>query len=303
MVFRTFNSWEVVAPVTMVFALAVAFLSISESGTGAEKRISDRHWKYGAILYCVAVWVGLSELFIAESLLGMIECLGGYASDAADAASRARSTFWIITAIWATIIYVATLYVRNRRISHINDAVMYGRSKADRRRRKREERKRRADAKKLKALRKLSQKSNIVYFVNIKDGSSSVKTTHIPKASKTAQKTSVWKLPLVKTSNAQKAKQEEHVSEPQPEDALKDYRIEKRTDLEVTYTDENGQKHSITEYLEDGACEYFVAISLKDDDEVPLFLGSGTPENAEENLRRYLTMELEKSDCSKHAAV
>lgn len=298
MMFRTFNSWYVVAPATMVFALVAAFLSIVEGNVGAEKRISDRHWKYGAIFYCVAVWVGLSNLFIAESLLGMIECLGGYANDAADAADRARSTFWILTAIWSLLIYIAASYVRNFHINYINDAVIHGRSKADRRRRKREGQKRRDDAKKLKRLQRLSRKGKVVYFVDIKDGGSSVKTTHIPKASKTTRKAS-----STKTHNAQETKQEECVPDSRLEDALKDYRVEERADLEATYTSEDGQKHSITEYLEDGICEYFVAISLKDENAAPLFLGSGTLENAEENLRRYLTMELEESDCSKHAAV
>lgn len=283
MMFRTFNFWYIVTPVTMVIAIVLALVSISESNTGAKKRVSDNFWRCGMICYCVIIWILLSKLFIAESLLGMIEALGSNDYDAAD---RARSTFWILAGVWAVCIFFGASFIRDCYIKYVNYVCTHGRSRADRRRRKRGEKKRREEAKELKKRRKLAE-SGKLYVVDFSNGGTSVRNI----AKKTAQAT---------PTSDQNVKQKEHTVKQQVEAAFKNYRIEKQTNLERVYTDQEGNKSCITDYLPEGVSEYFIAINLEREEEKPIFLGC---ENAEENLRRYLTMELEESDCSKHAAV
>lgn len=283
MMFRTFNFWYIVAPATMVIAIVLALASISESNTGAKKRVSDNFWGCGMICYCVIIWILLSKLFIAESLLGMIEALG---SDDYDAANRARSTFWIIAGIWSVFIFFGASFIRDHYIEHVNYVCTHGRSRADRKRRKRGEKKRREEIKELKKRRKLAE-SGKLYVVDFNKSGTSVRNV----AKKTAQAT---------PTSDQNVKQKNRTVEQRVEAAFKNYRIEKQANLECVYTDQEGNKSCITDYLPEGVNEYFVAINLKREEEKPIFLGW---ENAEENLRRYLTMELEESDCSKHAAV
>ncbi len=295
MTLSTFNFWYIVTPVTMVIAVVLAFASISEGSGKVKKLVPDRVWAYGMTCYCVVIWVLLSKLFIAESLLGMIEALGG---DAPDAADRARSTFWIVAAIWAGIIYACAFFVRKYYAKYVDYACKHGRSRADRIRRKRGEKKRREDEKELEKRRKLAENGKL-YLVDFSKGGTSVKRVAKKKVVKaTPAPKNIEQEPTIEQT-IPTAEQTTPTIEQQVEAEFEKYRIEKRTNLECVYTDEGGNKYFITEYLPEGVVEYFVAIRL-DREVIPLFLGW---ENAEDNLRRYLTMELEESDCSKHAAV
>lgn len=292
MILRTFNFWYVVAPATMVVAIVIAVASISEGATKAKKRISDRVWNRGIAWYCVIIWVLLSKLFIAESLLGMIEALG---RDGENVASRAKSVWWILAAFWAAGVYVSAQFIRSRYFKYVDYACSHGRSSTDRKRRKRDEKKRREDEKEMAKRRELAANGKLC-IVDFNSNGASVRRIVKKKIKKA--------IPAPGQNTEQEPTKEPIVEQTTPtveqqvEAAFAKYYIEKRTNLEDVYTDKEGNGYFITKYLPEGADAYFVAINLEQPEEMPIFLGC---ENVEDNLRRYLTEELEKSDCSKHA--
>ena len=257
--FSTFNFWFIVLPLTLLIAAILAIISIAEDRTGARKRVSDRVWKCGMAAYCVIVWVALSKLFIAESLLGMIEALGDYADNMDAAASRAKSTFWILTAIWAIALYIGAFCLRSWYADRVDDAVARGYSRADRKRRRRGKHKQRIARRELAARRKAAENGRL-YVVDFgKDGTSMKTVVKQEKATKQEAATQ-QKTPTPDTRRA-KSRTEQLVDE-----AIKGYRIEKWNDLKIVYSNSDGNKYYIAEYLPEGVNEFFVAINLKKED-------------------------------------
>lgn len=265
----TFNSWMLVAPLSLGVAIALAYFSVDNDILKQRKRISNCAWWVGTFVYFIIVSVVLAKMFIAESLLGMIEQLGG--DQIEGVGDLARILFWIVAIAWAALVCFIAAFIRTRRIKQA-DCENSRTSSAKRRRRWHEYARRKQASHKPVGYGKHGE----FRIINFKEASRAARV-----ASPAQRKTPVQAQPG-------KPHDEQHVAEENSPLIVGGYLIEKWNDTNISYTDDDGQKRSITDYIPDGTCEFYVAICCDDDSVAPLFLGSGTKEEARENLKRYL---------------
>lgn len=259
---RTFNSWFIVVPLTWFLARIFAFVSVTSDDIKAKKRISDLVWALSMVVYAVAVWVVLSKLFIAESLLGMIEYLGGNGSSVAG--DVARIIFYIVAAAWAIFICLNATRARKRHYDRIeNDYSLAPKTK--------KATTQKPVAKKSSNRSETPKSGNILFYDFEQRMSAKTEPTD-------EQKRAInYRVQM----------------------ALKNYVVLEMDNTKMSYTDDDGKEYPIAEYLPTGVYTFFVAANLKDESEAPLFLGTGTKEEAEENLKRHLEEEIKAQVCSK----
>jgi len=250
----TFNFWLPVMVLTLLVAVAIAYYSINDDILKAEKRISDRAWRVGTFIYFIAVSIILARMFIAESLLGMIEQLGG--DRIKGVGDLARNLFWIIAIAWAIFVCLVATFIRDRRAKHAGLTDSRTRSK-----------------------RRHRQKQTSLgkpQIVNFKEASAARAASSVQKKTPTQ----------VKSSSP--VDDQQHIIEKRVLQAIDNYTIEKLDSTDLVYTDEQGGKRPVTDYIPAGVHECFVAIRRDGKDETPIFLGFETKEVAREILERYL---------------
>lgn len=270
MVISTFNYWEIVAPFTLLFAAVLGCFSITEESGDVKHRGSNRLWTNVMFAYALVTWVTLANLFVDESLLGMIEVIG---RDWKAAPDIAKAIFCIVAFILAVLTYVVFVAARKFCIKHIKTACKQGRSKSDLKRRRRAVR----DARREKRLAKKKQ-------ALIASG----KLTLMPDP------------PVVESKPSGPNAEQKRAIAYRVQQEMPHYEIKKCDNLD--YTDED--KHNpISSLLPTGVYEYYIAVNLKDENANPIFLGYEGEGKARENLERCLREDIEAQVCASQKAL